>query len=108
MVKASMNITVQQIICSDRVWVWVCDNYLITETSVSPNTKNKSRTTLMGLKYHLIFPSSLRILYIKLLETPFVEYHKKFSSPTTLPTPKPSKVPLFSTSNLVRAFTWIT
>jgi Xaa-Pro aminopeptidase len=34
--KAGMNITVHPIIGSDRVWVWVCDNYLITETSVQP------------------------------------------------------------------------
>jgi Xaa-Pro aminopeptidase len=30
-----MNITVHPIIGSDKVWVWVCDNYLITETGVS-------------------------------------------------------------------------
>ena len=29
--RAGMNITVHPIIGSDRVWVWVCDNYLITE-----------------------------------------------------------------------------
>ncbi|HUL32077.1 MAG TPA: M24 family metallopeptidase, partial [Thermodesulfobacteriota bacterium] len=33
--QAGMNITVHPIIGSDRVWVWVCDNYLITETGVS-------------------------------------------------------------------------
>lgn len=33
--KARMNITVHPIIGSDRVWVWVCDNYLITESGVS-------------------------------------------------------------------------
>ena len=30
-----MNITVHPIIGSDRVWVWTCDNYLITESGVS-------------------------------------------------------------------------
>jgi hypothetical protein len=30
-----MNITVHPIIGSDRVWVWVCDNYLVTESGVS-------------------------------------------------------------------------
>jgi Xaa-Pro aminopeptidase len=34
--KSGMNITVHPIIGSDRVWVWVCDNYLITESGVSP------------------------------------------------------------------------
>jgi len=33
--QARMNITVHPIIGSDRVWVWVCDNYLITESGVS-------------------------------------------------------------------------
>ena len=33
--KAGMNITVHPIIGSDRVWVWVCDNYLITKSGVS-------------------------------------------------------------------------
>lgn len=33
--KAGMNITVHPIIGSDRAWVWVCDNYLITESGVS-------------------------------------------------------------------------
>ena len=33
--KARMNITVHPIIGTERVWVWVCDNYLITETGVS-------------------------------------------------------------------------
>jgi Xaa-Pro aminopeptidase len=32
--KARMNITVHPIIGSDKVWVWVCDNYLITETGI--------------------------------------------------------------------------
>ncbi len=30
--QAGMNITVHPIIGSDKVWVWVCDNYLITGT----------------------------------------------------------------------------
>jgi Xaa-Pro aminopeptidase len=34
--KAGMNITVHPIIGSDRVWIWVCDNYLITDSGVSP------------------------------------------------------------------------
>jgi len=33
--KAGMNITVHPIIGTDRVWVWICDNYLITESGVS-------------------------------------------------------------------------
>jgi Xaa-Pro aminopeptidase len=33
--KARMNITIHPIIGTERVWVWVCDNYLITETGVS-------------------------------------------------------------------------
>jgi len=33
--RAGMNITVHPIIGSDRVWVWVCDNYLITDSGVS-------------------------------------------------------------------------
>ena len=32
--KAGMNITVHPIIGSERVWVWVCDNYLIMESGV--------------------------------------------------------------------------
>ena len=33
--QAGMNITVHPTVGSDRVWVWVCDNYLITKTGVS-------------------------------------------------------------------------
>ncbi len=33
--QARMNITVHPIIGSNRIWVWVCDNYLITESGVS-------------------------------------------------------------------------
>jgi len=33
--KTNMNITVHPIIGTDRVWVWVCDNYLITDSGVS-------------------------------------------------------------------------
>jgi Xaa-Pro aminopeptidase len=33
--QARMNITVHPILGSDRVWAWVCDNYLITETGGS-------------------------------------------------------------------------
>jgi len=33
--KAKMNITVHPTVGSDRVWVWVCDNYFITESGVS-------------------------------------------------------------------------
>jgi hypothetical protein len=32
---AGMNITVHPTVGSDRVWVWVCDNYLVTRTGVS-------------------------------------------------------------------------
>jgi len=34
--RANMNITVHPTIGSDRLWVWVCDNYLITESGLSP------------------------------------------------------------------------
>jgi Xaa-Pro aminopeptidase len=34
--KANMNMTIHPTIGSDRVWVWVCDNYLITESGVGP------------------------------------------------------------------------
>jgi Xaa-Pro aminopeptidase len=34
--KANMNITVHPTIGTDRLWVWVCDNYLVTETGPSP------------------------------------------------------------------------
>ena len=34
--KANMNIVVHPTIASDRIWVSVCDNYLITETGISP------------------------------------------------------------------------
>ncbi len=34
--KAGMNIVVHPTIASDRVWVSVCDNYLITDNGVSP------------------------------------------------------------------------
>ena len=33
--KARMNITIHPTVGSDRVWVWVCDNYLITDSGVS-------------------------------------------------------------------------
>jgi Xaa-Pro aminopeptidase len=33
--KARMNITVHPTIGSDKLWVWVCDNYLITDSGVS-------------------------------------------------------------------------
>jgi Xaa-Pro aminopeptidase len=33
--QAQMNITVHPILGTDKVWAWVCDNYLITETGVS-------------------------------------------------------------------------
>jgi len=32
--QARMNITVHPIIGSNRIWVWVCDNYLITESGI--------------------------------------------------------------------------
>ena len=34
--RARMNITVHPTAGSDKVWVWVCDNYFITESGVSP------------------------------------------------------------------------
>jgi len=34
--KPNMNITVHPTIGTDRLWVWVCDNYLVTETGPSP------------------------------------------------------------------------
>ena len=33
--QAGMNITVHPTVGSDRIWVWVCDNYLVTKTGVS-------------------------------------------------------------------------
>jgi Xaa-Pro aminopeptidase len=33
--KDGMNITVHPTIGSDRIWVWICDNYLITDSGVS-------------------------------------------------------------------------
>jgi epoxyqueuosine reductase QueG len=33
--EANMSITVHPTVGSDKLWVWVCDNYLITETGVS-------------------------------------------------------------------------
>ena len=33
--QARMNITVHPILGTDKVWAWVCDNYLITEAGVS-------------------------------------------------------------------------
>jgi Xaa-Pro aminopeptidase len=41
--KARMNITVHPIIGSDRVWVWVCDNYLITESGIESLHKAPQR-----------------------------------------------------------------
>lgn len=32
----NMNVTVHPTVGSDKVWVWVCDNYLITHSGVSP------------------------------------------------------------------------
>jgi len=34
--KPRMNITVHPTVGTDRVWVWVCDNYFVTESGVSP------------------------------------------------------------------------
>jgi Xaa-Pro aminopeptidase len=34
--KARMNITVHPITATERVWVWLCDNYLITDSGISP------------------------------------------------------------------------
>jgi hypothetical protein len=33
--RARMNITLYPIIGSDRVWVWVCENYLVTESGIN-------------------------------------------------------------------------
>ncbi len=33
--QARMNITVHPILGTDKVWAWVCDNYLVTESGVS-------------------------------------------------------------------------
>jgi Xaa-Pro aminopeptidase len=38
--QARMNITVHPTIGSDKIWVWVCDNYLITETGIRPLHKS--------------------------------------------------------------------
>lgn len=45
--QARMNITVHPIIGSDRIWVWVCDNYLITETGIEP--LHKSPQTIFSI-----------------------------------------------------------
>jgi Xaa-Pro aminopeptidase len=34
--QARMNITVHPIIGTNRIWVWVCDNYLVTESGIEP------------------------------------------------------------------------
>ncbi len=34
-VQTGMNLTVHPIIGNDRVWVWICDNYLVTKTGLS-------------------------------------------------------------------------
>ena len=34
-IKPRMNIAVHPIISTDKLWIWVCDNYLITESGVS-------------------------------------------------------------------------
>lgn len=34
-IEANMNITVHPTVGSDKVWIWVCDNYLVTESGVS-------------------------------------------------------------------------
>jgi hypothetical protein len=34
--KARMNMAVHPVASTERVWVWVCDNYLITEAGVGP------------------------------------------------------------------------
>ena len=34
-IQPGMNITVHPIIGTDKIWVWVCDNYLVTESGVS-------------------------------------------------------------------------
>jgi Xaa-Pro aminopeptidase len=34
--QAGMNITVHPTVGTDRVWVWACDNYLITDSGISP------------------------------------------------------------------------
>jgi Xaa-Pro aminopeptidase len=38
--QARMNVTVHPTIGSDKIWVWVCDNYLITETGIQPLHKS--------------------------------------------------------------------
>jgi hypothetical protein len=38
--QARMNITVHPTIGSDKIWVWVCDNHLITETGIRPLHKS--------------------------------------------------------------------
>jgi Xaa-Pro aminopeptidase len=46
--QAGMNITVHPTVGSDRVWVWVCDNYLVTETGVS-ECLHKTPKDIIGL-----------------------------------------------------------
>jgi hypothetical protein len=33
--QANMNITVHPTVGTDRVWAWVCDNYIVTKAGVS-------------------------------------------------------------------------
>jgi len=44
--QAGMNIAVHPTVGTDRVWAWVCDNYLITETGVSECLHKTPKTLL--------------------------------------------------------------
>ena len=43
---ANMNLTIHPTVGTDRVWVWVCDNYLITDSGVSECLHKTPKTIL--------------------------------------------------------------
>ena len=44
--QANMNLTIHPTVGTDRVWVWVCDNYLVTESGVSECLHKTAKTIL--------------------------------------------------------------
>ena len=44
--QANMNLTIHPTVGTDRLWVWVCDNYLITESGVSECLHKAAKTVL--------------------------------------------------------------
>ena len=43
---ANMNLTIHPTVGTDRVWVWVCDNYLVTESGISECLHKTAKTIL--------------------------------------------------------------